>query len=363
VPISSHQPVARPHGRRAPGVTLAVVILGLLGACAPAGSAAPSGSVGPSASTTPSASSAGTIPLRVGLGYIPSVQFAPFYLADQAGYYEEAGLDVTFENGNDADIIRLAASGDYDIGIADGTSLIPAVSQDIPVRYLATVYADFPSVVFAKADGGINDASDLKDRKVGIPMKAGSSWVMLQALLGSVGLTPADLQIVEFPDFGQRVAVQEGVVDAATGFVNNEPIQLQRDGITPVVLAVDQVVPLPGPGLIAGRGTIDGPKREGLRAFVAATLRAMAEIAADPLRGVEAAEVAVPELAADRDGQLAVLGATVEAWQSAYTEANGWGAIDPAAWTRSIEFMSTMPDSPVAKPVTADQIIDQELLP
>jgi hypothetical protein len=81
------------------------------------------------------------------------------------------------------------------------------------------------------------------------------------------------------------------------------------------------------------------------------------------MRGVEAAEAAVPELASDREGQLAVLEATVEAWQSAYTEANGWGAIDPAAWTKSIEFMSTMPDSPVAKPVTADQIIDQELLP
>jgi NitT/TauT family transport system substrate-binding protein len=301
--------------------------------------------------------------LRVGLGYIPSVQFAPFYLADQDGYYADAGLEVTFENGNDADIIRLAGSGDYDVGIADGTSLVPAVSQGIPVRYLATLYADFPSVVFAKAEGGINDASDLKGRKVGIPIKAGSSWVMLQALLGSVGLTPADLTIVEFPDFGQRVAVQEGVVDAATGFVNNEPVQLGRSGITPVVLTVDQVVPLPGPGLIAGQSTLDGPKREAVRAFIAATLRAMKEIAVDPMRGVEAAEVAVPELASDREGQLAVLEATVDAWQSAYTDANGWGAIDPAAWTKSIEFMTTMPDSPVAQPVTADQIIDQELLP
>lgn len=302
-------------------------------------------------------------PLRVGLGYIPSVQFAPFYFADQAGYYRDAGLEVTFENGNDADIIRLVGSGDYDIGIADGTSLIPAVSQDIPVRYLATIYADFPSVVFAKADGGINDASDLKGMKLGIPVKAGSSWIMLQALLGSVGLEPSHLQIIEFPDYGQRVAVQEGVVDAATGFVNNEPVQLARSGIVPVVLTVDEVVPLPGPGLIAGQSTIDGPKREALRAFVAATLQAMQEIATDPMRGVEAAEVAVPELASDRDGQLAVLEATVEAWQSAYTAANGWGAIDPAAWTRSIEFMSAMPDSPVAKPVTADEIIDQELLP
>jgi ABC-type nitrate/sulfonate/bicarbonate transport system substrate-binding protein len=128
-------------------------------------------------------------------------------------------------------------------------------------------------------------------------------------------------------------------------------------------LAVDEVVPLPGPGLISGQSTIDGPKREAVRAFVAATLRAMADIAADPMRGVEAAEVAVPELAADREGQLAVLEATVGAWQSPYTEANGLGAIDSGAWTESIDFMRAMPESPVAEPVTADQIIDQELLP
>jgi NitT/TauT family transport system substrate-binding protein len=340
-----------------PASLIRVAVVGLLAA----GIAAACGGV--SQSTILQTIGAGTTPLRVGLGYIPSVQFAPFYLADQAGYYKDAGLEVTFENGNDADIIRLTGSGDYDIGIADGTSVIPAASQDIPVRYLATLYADFPSVVFAKPDSGITSPADLKGTKLGIPGKYGSSWVMLQALLDSVGLTPADVQIVEFPDYGQRVAVEQGVVDSATGFVNNEPIQMKRDGTNPVVLTVDQVVPLPGPGLIAGQSTIDGPKREAVQAFVAATLRAMQEIATDPLKGVDAAVKAVPELASDRDGQLAVLEATVDAWQSAYTDANGLGAIDPAAWTKSIEFMSTMPDTPVAKPVTTEQIIDQELLP
>ena len=36
--------------------------------------------------------------LTVGLGYIPDVQFAQFYLADQAGYYRDAGLDETGEH-------------------------------------------------------------------------------------------------------------------------------------------------------------------------------------------------------------------------------------------------------------------------
>ena len=315
--------------------------------------------------TSPSAppSTGQPTPLTVGLGYIPDVQFAQFYLADRAGYYRAAGLDVTFENKTDPDLVTLVGQGTVDIGIADGTSLIPAVSQGIPVRYVATVYADFPNVVFAKTSAGIGGPGDLKGKRLGIPGKYGSSWIMLQALLASVGLSPADLEIVAFPDYGQGIAVREDIVDAATGFVNNEPLRLERSGQAVVVLRVDAVTPLPGPGLITGARTLAGPKRDALRAFVAATLRAMREIAADPEQGLDAAIAVVPQIGDDREGQLAVLRATVDAWQSGYTGEHGWGAIDEGAWTRSIDFMSGLPDSPVAKPVTVDQLVTQELLP
>ena len=71
---------------------------------------------------------------------------------------------------------------------------------------------------------------------------------MLQALLESAGLTPDDVTIVEYPDFGQGAAVEQGAVDAATGFANNEPVQLELDGETAVVLQIDDITPLPGPG-------------------------------------------------------------------------------------------------------------------
>jgi NitT/TauT family transport system substrate-binding protein len=315
--------------------------------------------VGSSGSPSPGAAT----PLKVGLGYIASVQFAPFYLADQSGYYRDAGLTVTFQNGQDADIIPLVGQGGLDIGIADGTSVIPAVGQSIPVRYAATLYARFPVIVFAKTTAGIARPADLAGKKLGIPFKAGSSWVMLQALLASAGLTPADLQVVEFPDYGQAVAVRQGVVDAATGFVNNEPIQLGLAGIPTVALTVDAITPLPGPGLITSAATLGGPKREAVKAFVAATLRAMREIIADPQKGLDAAVVAVPALATDRATQLAILTATIGAWQSPYTDQHGLGAIDAGAWTKSIDFMRTMPDSPLNTAVTADQTTTQELLP
>jgi NitT/TauT family transport system substrate-binding protein len=301
-------------------------------------------------------------PLRVGLGYIPSVQFAPFYLADQAGYYREAGLDVTFQNKIDPDLVTLVGQGAIDVGLADGTSVIPAVSQGIPVQYVATIYRDFPSIVFAKASSGIAAAGDLKGHTIGIPGRYGSSWIMLQALLESAGLTVDDVKVVEYPGYGQGAAVQQGAVDAATGFSNNEPLQLELAGIRVNVIHVDAVVALPGPGLISGTATI-GRKESAIRAFVAATLRAMGEIAADPAKGLDAAVKAVPELGKDRATQAAILDATVAAWNGSATAGSpgALGAINLGGWTDSLALMTRLGLVPNA--ITVEKLVRSDLLP
>lgn len=300
--------------------------------------------------------------LTVGLGYIPSVQFAQFYRAKVQGYYEAAGLDVTFQNGDDANLITLIAQGANDIGIADGTSVIPAVGQGIPIRYVATIYARFPNVVITGADSGINTVADLRGRSIGIPGPYGSSWIMLQALLMSENMTTADIVERDYPDYGQGVALQQGQVDAATGFRNNEPVQLGLAGFETVQFTVDEIVPLPGPGLIVGTSTL-ASKRDALRAFVAATLRAMREIDESPEAGLEDAIAVVPTLASNRDTQLAILRATIEMWHSPTTDANGLGAIDEGGWSSSLSFMRELPDSNIPGTVTVDDLISTELLP
>ena len=346
-----------------------VLICGLAVVLAACGQASGSASPGATASGPPSASaSADTstepsqepVALTVGLGFIPSVQFAQFYLADQAGYYEDAGLDVTFQNKIDPDLVTLVGQGSIDLGLADGTSVIPAVSNGIPIRYVATIYGQFPSIVFAKASSGIAAAKDLEGKKLGIPGRYGSSWIMLQALLKSAGLTPDDLQIVEYPDFGQGAAVAQGAVDAATGFANNEPVQLQLAGEEVNILRVDEITPLPGNGLIVGKDALE-TKRDAVTAFVAATLRAMEDIKADPEKGLEAAITAVPDLAASRDTQAAILDATIDVWSGPVQEAKGLGAIEPNDWEQSVAFMTDL--GLVPNPVTVDDLIDTGLLP
>ncbi len=307
---------------------------------------------------TPSPSVA-SVPLTVGLGFIPNVQFAQFYLADQSGAYDKAGLDVTLQNKIDPDLIALLGQGAIDIGSGDGTSVIPAVSNGIPIVYTVTIYGQFPSVVIAKADSGIKTAADLKGKKIGIPGRYGSSWIMLQALLGSVNLTPDDVTIVEFPEFNQAAALQQGQVDAATGFANNEPIQLKNAGIEPVVLTIDDTLALPGPGLVAGSATLTA-KHDALAAFTKATLDAMTTIAADPQKGLDATFAAQPDLAKDPALQRQVLDATIAAWKNPRTGAP-YGAIDKEGWQASIDYMTQLGLVPNA--VTVDKLVDESLLP
>ncbi|HEV8403184.1 MAG TPA: ABC transporter substrate-binding protein [Candidatus Limnocylindrales bacterium] len=348
----------------------AVVIALLVAACSGGGStSAPSvpsvapSSVAPSGGgASPSGADESIAPTKlvVGLGYIPSVQFAQFYLAEQRGYYTEAGLDIEFQSKSDDNLIPLVGQGAIDIGIGDGTSVIPAASNGNPIEYIATIYGKFPNIVFAKASSGIKTAADLKGKKIGVPGRYGSGWIMLQALLSSAGLTPDDVEIVEYPDYTQEIAVEQGAVDAATGYANNEPVQLQLHGGTPVVLTIDDITPLPGPGLVAANKTIDA-KHDAIAGFVAATLHAMADIKADPTVGLDAAIQAVPELASARDAQAAILAATIATWSGPVQDGRGLGAIDRDGWTSSIAYLGKL--GLVKNPVTTDQLVREDLLP
>lgn len=338
-------PVRRPtfSALAAIGLVVAAIVV----ACAPATTPAPSAATSLAAPTK----------LTVGLGYVQSVQFAAFYRADQAGYYAAEGLDVTFQNDIDANLVPKVGAANVDLGLSDGTSVIPAVSQGIPIRYLATIYAKFPSIVFAKADSGIARAADLKGRKIGIPAKSGSSWIMLQALLASANLTVGDVTITEYPDFGQAAAVAKGAVDAATGFVNNEPVQLALTGTKVNVLRVDDATPLPGPGIIGSTATI-AAKKAAVAGFVRATLKAMNEIAATPSIGVDAAIKADSDLGKDRPTQEAILQATIDAWRpsGAAGDLPITGSVDTTAWDKSLAFMTSL--KLVPNPVVVTDLVD-----
>ncbi len=128
----------------------------LLAGCHPL-PAAPSttGAAAPIQRGTPEA---GLTPVTLAMGYIPSVQFAPFYVAQERGYFQDAGLDVTFRYGFETDLLKLVGTDELQFMIGSGEEVILGRSQGLPVRYVMRWYRKFPVVLFAKAGQGIRDA-------------------------------------------------------------------------------------------------------------------------------------------------------------------------------------------------------------
>jgi NitT/TauT family transport system substrate-binding protein len=267
-------------------------------------------------------------PITLLLGYQPDVQFAPFYVAQQEGHFAAAGLEVEIRHEQAPDVQRLVANGQAEFGVADATDVMIARTSGIPIRYFSTLYQSFPVAIIGEADTVPTDPAQLAGRSIGTPGQFGSSWHALLALLDAGGLTANDVTIREYPQFNQVDGLSNGDVELITGFRNNEPLRLADRGMDVGMLTVDDVAPLPGPGLIVGDQLLeDDPDLVG--AFADAVAAAQADVIADPELGFAAAEAAVNTIAEAPDVARAVLDATVELW-----EGDGFdeGRIDVELW-------------------------------
>jgi NitT/TauT family transport system substrate-binding protein len=319
---------------RSRSIPLAVALSLAVAACTPTASLNPSASPQP----TPSASPSGELrEVRLLLGFRPDVQFAPFYLAQQEGYFEAAGLEVTIEHASGGELIRLVADGQAEFGVADATDVMIARTGGIPIKYVATLYRYFPVALIGPAGTVPADPADLAGLRIGTPGRFGSSWHALLALLDAGGLTADDVNIREYPQFNQVEGLLNGDVDLITGFRNNEPLRLAAEGMQTDLLTVDDVAPLPGPGVISSDELLANDF-ELASAFTTAMVQAILAIVEDPIRGYDAALEAVPAIGEDADTSLAVLQETVAAWMGG---AGGFVAIVDleGTWTSGYAIM------------------------
>lgn len=310
----------------------ALLVAGLLGvSCTPAGTSAPSAA---------SPRTSGTLTkVTLLVGFRPDVQFAPFYLAQQQGIYRDAGLDVAIEYKTGADVARLVASGAAEFGVADATDVMIGRTSGIPMKYVGTLYDQFPVAIIGPAGKVPTSPAGLKGKRIGTPGRFGSSWHALLALLAAGGLTPNDVTIREYPQFNQADGLLRGDVDLITGFRNNEPLLLEARGMKVGLLTVDQVAPLPGPGVIVADRELSA-RPQLVRAFVRATAKAQAAVIADVSAGLRAAETAVPAIRDAKATARRVLEATATLWKGSAGFGNG--VIDVSRWRRAAEIMKSL---------------------
>jgi NitT/TauT family transport system substrate-binding protein len=294
----------------------------LLGACA--GPGAPSGA-------TPSASGT-TAPLthiRLPVGYIPDIQFAPLYMAVANGHYARAGLEIEFDYKFENDGVALVGAGTLPFAIASGEQVLLARAQGLPVVYVLAWYQKYPVAVIAKAQAGIRTPADLAARSIGIPCLCGASYVGLTALLDSAGLKESQVQL-EVIGFNQIAALTADQTEAVVGYVSNEPIKLRASSVPIDVINVSDYAHLAANGLITNE-TVLREQPELVRAMVIATLAGLRDAAADPEAAYTVSTQFVDGLGslepAAREIQMEVLRRSIEMWQAPRL---GWSDLE--AW-------------------------------
>jgi NitT/TauT family transport system substrate-binding protein len=311
----------------------------LLAAC---GQAAPVAS--PTAPPAAQATEAPAQALRqvtLAMSYIPNVQFAPYYVAAEKGYYREAGIDITFDYNFENDVVQRAA-GWPDSGVAfataSGTSTLLARQQGIPVKTVMTLYQQFPIVFFAKSATGLKSAADLAGKTVGIPGNFGESLYGLLAVRYANGLDESAFAVQEI-GFTQAEAVLEDKVPVAIGYAMNEPVILREQGEAVDVLRVADVYNLAANGIVVSERLI-AEDPDLVRAFIAASLRGLADTLANPDEAFELSLRAIPEAQlGDPERQRTVLQESLPYWSSEQTASAGLGYTDAEVWRQTEQFM------------------------
>lgn len=102
------------------------------------------------------------------LDWTPWAVHAPYHLAQEKGWFKEAGLDVYIEDGNGSvTTVQIVGSRDqFDVGQAALASMVIARNKGLPVKAVAPFAVKNDIGVLVPTDSGMESPADLKGKRV-----------------------------------------------------------------------------------------------------------------------------------------------------------------------------------------------------
>ena len=274
----------------------------------------------------PTATPGALVHIKLPVGYIPNVQFAPLYVAIDKGYFKDQGIEIEFDYSLETDAVSLVGAGNLQFAVVSGEQVLLARAQGLPIVYVCAWYQQYPVAVVSKVDQGIKTAADLKGKRIGLPGLFGANYIGLDAILFSAGLTEKDVTLDSI-GFNQVASLAADKDQAVSVYTTNEPVQLAAQGYKLNEIRVADTLQLASNGLISNEQTISKDP-ELVRRMTSAFLKGLADTIANPDEAYNISKKYVPNLGTqDETTQKEILRLTIERWRTSHL-----GLSDLQAW-------------------------------
>jgi NitT/TauT family transport system substrate-binding protein len=305
-------------------------------------------------------------PIRFTLDWKYQGIHAFVFWAEEKGYFDEEGLDVTIDQGEgSAATVTRIVSGAYDAGLGDVNAIIQVAGQSEANAPVMTymLYNSAPFAIISKADGPVQELSDLGGNRLGVP-PGSAAGTLFPALTEINGIDAATVEITNMQPNLQEQMLLTDQVDASAVFTVTSYANLIGQGVDPETdinwfLFSDYGIELYSNGLMVSRELAE-ENPEAVSGLTRALNKALIEVANDPDAAIDLLMLQEPLLDAELE-KLRLIYALQTHFVTEETDELGMGAIDPDRMATAIDLLVETYDLPNTPSV--EQVFDASFLP
>lgn len=290
---------------------------------------------------------------------LESLTFTPELVASSCGYFEDNGLNVTFETtqGSAQAIQTVIAGGALITRVGDMETMVATGEREAPLVNVGQINKTGTLRFVSAQSDPLESADDLEGRLMGTPSEGGTSEIIVKVAAASAGIDPEEVET-------QVVGLAPGVFDLVTsgrigGYVVSldTSVALQQQQPDAVIYSPSDDVESGGQVYVTSQEQADDPeKQEQLTSYLTAIKQAVQFVAEDEANDfaetIEClSDYAIPTLEDPEVGKAAlseyveswtaagddeILRTLPDQWATVYEEMSGAGfvpeGLDPEEW-------------------------------